>query len=434
MRSFSIATATPPAPKLAKQSGEQSASTFWTLPSSLPRQLGGFATKTTNVSPLLSSSSERLELRLQQQQQAEQDANQQRHCERKLSGAGDGSINGAGLANEATARRVQPTAAVAGETDERQTIPMVLAGSRAMPAAAPANEAAPLGQTADLMSAAVAKIVSQNDEGPSALSGGAQFAVAGEQGQQMAQARGGQDEHQHSATAAVSSSTSKSKEEWFKQMYKQMHASKPTAQRSILDAVNEQRQRQDRWSGEQLIKIKLKSPRTDHRFSPSYFSEEERISSGSSAAPAAAAAPAFDGHPPAASAQSATGGSLRRQPANISDYLPGQSSISQHERNLVSSRPASTAHSSQASSPKSNNSPLSNTLLASTFSHLLATQAPLSQAHRAHQPGVQLRLAARLWQWRRPRGHLALNEHPPRQLSRSAAPGTLASHATGLRP
>lgn len=117
------------------------------------------------------------------------------------------------------------------------------------------------------------------------------------------------------------------KEEWFRSMYKQMH--RPTAERSILDAVNSQP------SDTSLIRIKLKSPKTgefslednykqhpdkatkltsqtDHRFSPSYFSEEDFERRSQS--------PTF-------------------RPGKIGDYLPGQSSISQHERNLVTITP-----------------------------------------------------------------------------------------------
>lgn len=88
------------------------------------------------------------------------------------------------------------------------------------------------------------------------------------------------------------------RDEWFRHMYKQMHKQSP--EKNLFQAINSQ-------PDTTQIRIKLKSPRPDHRSSPSYYSEEdyERKSF---------------------------------KPGNISDYLPGQSSISNHERNLVSDR------------------------------------------------------------------------------------------------
>lgn len=112
------------------------------------------------------------------------------------------------------------------------------------------------------------------------------------------------------------------KEEWFKQMYSQMHRPAVSAERSLLDAVNQQQQRDESLAAKQQqqqpadFKIKLKSPRADHKLEPSYFSadfQEQLAGERRSASP---------------------------RPGNICDYLPGQSSLSQHERNLVSNRAA----------------------------------------------------------------------------------------------
>lgn len=86
------------------------------------------------------------------------------------------------------------------------------------------------------------------------------------------------------------------RDEWFRQMYKQMHKQSP--EKNFLQTINSQ-------PDNTQIKIKLKAPKTDHRYSPSYFNEDD----------------------------------LERKnfkPGSISDYLPGQSSISRHEHNLVS--------------------------------------------------------------------------------------------------
>lgn len=144
-------------------------------------------------------------------------------------------------------------------------------------------------------------------------------------------AHGMRVESEQSSTSSIGN-----RDEWFRQMYKQMH--RQTPEKSLLQAVNSQQAQADTTQ----IRIKLKSPKTgkldwrklpfkreemnntdsqllhkhtqlDHRCSPSYFTEEEferRRDKNS-------VSPTF-------------------KPGNICDYLPGQSSISQHERNLVS--------------------------------------------------------------------------------------------------
>lgn len=70
---------------------------------------------------------------------------------------------------------------------------------------------------------------------------------------------------------------------------------------------------QPEFKGLLSAKLIRSRPKSDHRCSPSYYSEEdfEQRREKSSVSPTF-------------------------KPGNISDYVPGQSSISQHERNLVS--------------------------------------------------------------------------------------------------
>lgn len=130
----------------------------------------------------------------------------------------------------------------------------------------------------------------------------------------------GRVNHQNKYLQQIHQQTENPKEKWFQRMYSQMHA-KPNSSsnnhdteiNSLLQAVNSQPQ-----DSTSQICVKLKSPKTDHRYSPSYFSEED-----------------FDQYY----------GSKSQKPGSISDYEPGQSSIinkqqqqhgDQHERNLVS--------------------------------------------------------------------------------------------------
>lgn len=136
---------------------------------------------------------------------------------------------------------------------------------------------------------------------------------------------------------AKSGQQSSAREEWFKQMYKQMHT-KPSSENTLLKAVCSQP-----LDESELIEVKLKSPkrgeftispppriisrlrlekltgqtRADHHFSPTYYASEEDFERRHDRS---SVSPTF-------------------KPGNISDYLPGQSSISQHERNLVSFSP-----------------------------------------------------------------------------------------------
>jgi len=101
---------------------------------------------------------------------------------------------------------------------------------------------------------------------------------------------------------------------------------------------------------------------TDHRFSPSYYCDEEferRRDKNS-------VSPTF-------------------KPGNICDYLPGESSISQRERNLVSILPNLTSRSKQHTTV----SPifrcfLTNNALNSLRVYYLSRLESLLQAHRSH--------------------------------------------------
>lgn len=122
-------------------------------------------------------------------------------------------------------------------------------------------------------------------------------------------------ENMNNKSAVINPTTQK--EKWFQKMYVQMHPKQINSlnENSLFQAANSHQPNET-----SQICIKLKSPKTDHRYSPSYFNEEDLDENGK----------------PIVKSKVLPGG--LKQPGSISDYEPGRSSIlsQQHERNLVS--------------------------------------------------------------------------------------------------